>query len=404
MSFFMIEYKKEGAYMKCFLMNKNTEVLIADYNTTLKGFSELYEIKNLDYAPLIIKNIFLKDKNNNLLLKELTQWFKGRGIPSLRDDLDLLLAKLNVTTKEELLDKAFALSLSDQYWVKPFESRIDYKDINFFEHEFNSADFTNATFSNSNDYSTKISLISPNNTTDGRLKKTWVIEQGKRYLLKGGFKNEVMQPFNEVLASMICDRLGFYHTKYTLNIVSNKVVSKCECFINKDTELVTAYQILHNNCDKENAYEEYIKILENKGIKNAREKLEDMFILDYIIMNEDRHLNNFGIIRDVNTLEWLDVAPIFDNGEALNILDYDDEEVIISGQGRFFYKVESFDKLTSYIKNIKRFDLDKLDGVVEEFDELLHQYTDITHMTDRRINKICTLLLSRINNLKRIIN
>lgn len=401
MSFFMIEYKKEGAYMKCFLMNKNTEVLIADYNTTLKGFSELYEIKNLDYAPLIIKNIFLKDKNNNLLLKELTQWFKGRGIPSLRDDLDLLLAKLNVTTKEELLDKAFALSLSDQYWVKPFESRIDYKDINFFEHEFNSADFTNATFSNSNDYSTKISLISPNNTTDGRLKKTWIVEQGKRYLLKGGFKNEVMQPFNEVLASMICDRLGFYHTKYTLNIVSNKVVSKCECFINKDTELVTAYQILHNNCDKENAYEEYIKILENKGIKNAREKLEDMFILDYIIMNEDRHLNNFGIIRDVNTLEWLDVAPIFDNGEALNILDYDDEEVIISGQGRFFYKVESFDKLTSYIKNIKRFDLDKLDGVVEEFDELLHQYTDITHMTDRRINKICTLLLSRINNLKK---
>lgn len=404
MSFFMIEYKKEGAYMKCFLMNKNTEVLIADYNTTLKGFSELYEIKNLDYAPLIIKNIFLKDKNNNLLLKELTQWFKGRGIPSLRDDLDLLLAKLNVTTKEELLDKAFALSLSDQYWVKPFESRIDYKDINFFEHEFNSADFTNATFSNSNDYSTKISLISPNNTTDGRLKKTWIVEQGKRYLLKGGFKNEVMQPFNEVLASMICDRLGFYHTKYTLNIISNKVVSKCECFINKDTELVTAYQILHNNCDKENAYEEYIKILENKGIKNAREKLEDMFILDYIIMNEDRHLNNFGIIRDVNTLEWLDVAPIFDNGEALNILDYDDEEVIISGQGRFFYKVESFDKVLDYIKNIKRFDLDKLDGVVEEFDELLHQYTDITHMTDRRINKICTLLLSRINNLKRIIN
>lgn len=401
MSFFMIEYKKEGAYMKCFLMNKNTEVLIADYNTTLKGFSELYEIKNLDYAPLIIKNIFLKDKNNNLLLKELTQWFKGRGIPSLRDDLDLLLAKLNVTTKEELLDKAFALSLSDQYWVKPFESRIDYKDINFFEHEFNSADFTNATFSNSNDYSTKISLISPNNTTDGRLKKTWIVEQGKRYLLKGGFKNEVMQPFNEVLASMICDRLGFYHTKYTLNIVSNKVVSKCECFINKDTELVTAYQILHNNCDKENAYEEYIKILENKGIKNAREKLEDMFILDYIIMNEDRHLNNFGIIRDVNTLEWLDVAPIFDNGEALNILDYDDEEVIISGQGRFFYKVESFDKVLDYIKNIKRFDLDKLDGVVEEFDELLHQYTDITHMTDRRINKICTLLLSRINNLKK---
>ena len=37
-------------------------------------------------------------------------------------------------------------------------------------------------------------------------------------------------------------------------------------------------------------------------------------------------LNNFGIIRDVNTLKWLDVAPIFDNGEALKIEYYDEEE------------------------------------------------------------------------------
>ena len=43
-------------------------------------------------------------------------------------------------------------------------------------------------------------------------------------------------------------------------------------------------------------------------------------------MNEDRHLNNFGIIRDVNTLKWLDVAPIFDNGQSLKIEYYDDEE------------------------------------------------------------------------------
>ena len=100
---------------------------------------------------------------------------------------------------------------------------------------------------------------------------------------------------------------------------------------------------------KENVYEEYIKILENKGINNVREKL-------------DRHLNNFGIIRNVNNLNWID------------------------------------------IKDIKRIDLSKLDGVVDEFDELLHKYQSITRMTDRRINKICTLLISRINKLENIIN
>ena len=389
--------------MRCILMNKNTKVLEAEYNKKIASFTNIYNIENIDYAPIIIKNA-LKENNNNNNITILTEWFKGRGIPSWRDDLDLLLAKLNITTREELLDKAFGLSLSDQYWIKPYNSNVQYKDINFFEHDFNSADFTNITFSNSNDYSTKVNLVSPNNTTDGRLKKTWIIENKERYLLKGGYKNEVLEPFNEVLASMICDRLGIYHTKYEIDVISNKVVSKCKCFINSNTELITAHQILHNVCNKEKAYEEYINILENHNIKNAREKIEDMFILDYIIMNEDRHLNNFGIIRDVNTLEWLDVAPIFDNGESLNIIDYTDEEVIINNQGRFFYRIDNFDEMLKYIKNIKRYDLSKLDGVVEEFDDLLHSYSNITHMTDRIIQKICTLLYTRINKLNKIIN
>ena len=387
--------------MKVILMNKNTEVLVAEYNEKVAVFTKIYEIKNLKYAPIIIEKALNKDKED---IATLTEWFKGRGIPSWRDDLDLLLDKLGVKTAEELLNKAFGLSLSDQYFIKPYESKIEYQDINFFEHNFDSADFTNATFSNSSEFNTKINLLSPNNTTDGRLKKTWIIQNGKRYLLKGGYKNEVMQPFNEVLASMICKRLGFNHTNYEIDIVSNKIVSKCECFINKDTELVPASQILYNNQNKKNAYEEYIKILEDNGIKNVREKIENMFILDYIIMNEDRHLNNFGIIRDVNTLKWLDVAPIFDSGQSLNILDYNEEGVIIQGEGRFFYKISNFDEITKYIKEFNRVNLSKLDGVVEDFEHLLKNYKDITKMTDRRIDKICTLLNGRINKLKNIIH
>ncbi len=34
-----------------------------------------------------------------------------------------------------------------------------------------------------------------------------------------------------------------------------------------------------------------------------------MIVLDYLIANEDRHLNNFGVIRNAETLEWLGFAP-----------------------------------------------------------------------------------------------
>ena len=387
--------------MKCILMNKNKKVLTAEYQSSLGVFTDIYNVIDIDFAPIILKNAY---QLNEDLKVSLSEWFKGRGIPSWRDDLDLLLAKLNISTPTELLDKAFGLSLSDQYWIKPFDSEIEYKDINFFEHDFEDSEFTSVTFSNTRDSNTRISLISPNNTTDGRLKKTWIIENGKRYLLKGGYKNEVMQPFNEVLATMICERLGFKHIPYTIDVIKDKIVSKCECFINKDTELVSAYQILHNNCNKDEAYETYINILENNGISKAREEIENMFILDFIMLNEDRHLNNFGIIRNVENLNWIETAPIFDTGQSLNILDYNDEELVINGDGRFFYDMDKFDTIINYIKNIKRFDLSKLDGICEEFDDLLHKYQNITKMTDRRIDKICALLLSRINKLKRIID
>ena len=382
--------------MRIGLMNKDTYILDAEFNEEIKTFTNIYEIKNIEYAPLVIYNKYKKEKD---ILKVVNEWFKARGIPTFRDSLDLLLAKLGIDSQYDLLDESFGLSLSDQYWIKPFDSNIQYKDINFFEHDFDDTEFTNATFSDEVS-NTKISLISPNNTTDGRLKKTWIIDNKKRYLLKGAYKNEVMQPFNEVLGSMICDRLNIEHTTYTLDIVNDKVVSKCECFINTNTELVTAHQILSETEDKENAYEEYIKILIDNGIKDCRNKLEDMFLLDYLILNEDRHLNNFGIIRDVNNLKWLSIAPIYDNGQSLNIIDYTDDELIINGKGRFFYKVESFDNIIKIIKDINKYDLTKLDGIVEEFDLLLHKYQNITNMTDRRINKICVLLMSRINKLK----
>ena len=43
---------------------------------------------------------------------------------------------------------------------------------------------------NSDRIQNESSLYSPNNTTDGMLRKAWIIEDGIRYLLKGGYKCE----------------------------------------------------------------------------------------------------------------------------------------------------------------------------------------------------------------------
>ena len=393
--------------MKCVLLNKNNEIAVLEYNEVLHGFDKVYKIINIDYAPLIINKYYEKNDDEVSFLRKLNEWFKGRGIPAWRDKLDILLHKLNIESPSELLDKAFGLSLSDQYWIKPCGLNIKYDDINFFDHDFDYSEFLEACLSLNSSVITKDeSLKTPNNTTDGMLKKAWIIEDGVRYLLKGGYKSEILQPFNEALASEICSRLGFKYVKYTLDIYKDNVVSKCPCFINKDTEFIPASQIIYGTKKNKSFldYENYINILNKNGIENAREKLENMYILDFLIMNEDRHLNNFGIIRDVNTLKWIDIAPIFDNGMALNISYYDDDSIATRGDGRLFYELKPFDEIIKVVKDIKRIDILKLDGIVEWYETLLADYKHITKMSDERINKLCFLFNRQINRLKKLIN
>lgn len=388
--------------MKCILMNKDVEVMTLEYDSISCSFTKIYNVSNMEYAPYIISRI---SNYNDVLLKRVSRWFLGRGIPSWRDRLDLLLHRLNIIAPNELLNKAFGLSLSDQYWLKPFDTNIKYDDINFFDNDFDYSEFLEASLSkNSSTIINENSLKTPNNTTDGMLKKAWVIEDGIRYLLKSGYKTEVLQPFNEVLASEICKRLGFNHVTYTLDLYKNTVVSKCPCFIDKDIELVTAYQVVSDIWDfNVDSYEKYISKLEEMGINDARREVENMFILDFLIMNEDRHLNNFGIIRAVDTLKWVCVAPIFDNGQSLNINYYSEDELHVTGEGRFFYEVRSFDEIIKVVKDIKRIDVSKLEGIPEWFDNLLHQYQEFTHISNERINKLCILLNHQINKLKKLI-
>lgn len=374
--------------MRCVLMNKNTPVLEAEYMSGVGVLTNIYALYNTDYMPyhLCVSCV------------ELSEWFKNRGIPSFRDQLDLLMHRLNVHAPSELLDKAFGLSLSDQYWLKPKDLDISYDKINFFENDFEYAPFMDASLSkNSDRIQNESSLYSPNNTTDGMLRKAWIIEDGIRYLLKGGYKNETLQPFNEVLASEICRRLGFDHVEYTLAIYKDMVVSKCPCFIDINTELVTGRQIMDDSIDD---YDSYIHKLESEGIEDARNKMENMFILDYLMLNEDRHLNNFGIIRNVNTLKWVDVAPIFDNGQSLNIQYYDDNEMHVVGEGKFFYEIKPFKEIIQVVQDLNRIDIDKLQDLAAWFDDLLHQYQHMTYYSDQRIHKLCVLLNRQIHNFK----
>lgn len=395
--------------MKCILMNKNISIMLVEYNTTLNGIENIYDIYNIDYAPLSISNA-----NKTLganLLKQINDWFKGRGIPSWRKDLEKLLEKLNVSSPEELLNKYYALSLSDQYWLKEENSNVKWQDINFFTNDFEYEAYLEASLDSSSNLTTstdKAILRSPNNTTDGMLQKGWIIENGKRILVKGTYTSSREEPFNEWLASQISKRLGFNYCNYFVEWTDKtKLISKCENFVSEDEEIISAYDVFKSEKKPNNIndYEFYIQTLEKHNVPNARKNVEDMFILDYLMLNTDRHLKNFGVIRNVNTLEWVRTTPIFDTGQSMECDKYLDEINFSYGTGKFFTNTnKNYEDILKVIgKDIVNIDIKRLDGLCDEYHSLLEKYKDKLDMSDKRIEKLVNGLQERIRRLENYI-
>ena len=294
--------------MKYILLNKDRPIMLIEYNILFDFIEDIYKIYDISYAPLAIINAY-NDKFQTLV-KETNNWFRSRGIPSWRKGLDNLLERLGVSSPEELLNKSYALSLSDQYWLKKENSNIRWKDINFFTNDFEYVAYLEASLDSSSNGVTrnKDILRSPNNTTDGMLQKGWIIEKEKRVLVKGTYTFSREEPFNEWLASQISKRLGFLYCNYDVEWDDKtKLVSKCCNFITENEEIISAYDVFKSVKKSNNVgdYEHYISILISKDVPNVRRNVASMFLVDYLMLNSDRYMKNFGVIRDVNTLKWV---------------------------------------------------------------------------------------------------
>ena len=379
------------------LMNKNKKVFDFVYDEEehfIVNFERNYP-ENEDYAP------FGLIKMNEIDKVEFNKWWKNRQIPASRKGLKEVLHNSNVYDKDnfDLLDaKAYCLSLSDQYWVKGVDEEISWESINFFDNEF-SEDIGKILF-NGGKTALNLNLNTPDMTSNGNYEKRWKIIDGERYLLKAGSKIYNQEPFNELIATKLYERLlnKEEYVEYSVIFDDDKAISKCKNFITKDTELVPAWKIneYYEFLDDEDKYTHYIRCLNNLGIKDAETLTDKMIVCDYIIANKDRHFNNFGVIRDVNTLKFIDVAPIFDNGCSLW---YDENDMYV---GEFFLTkpFEEYEKKQlSLVKKLEWLDISKLEDFPNEVKTILSMDK---LLSKERINKIVDQIKLRIEFVKEL--
>lgn len=299
------------AFKKYVLMHRDVAVAGVELDEATGLITAVYDVSNAAHLPLGVS--VRKGIADRAALNE---WWMGRAIPASRAGLRHMLEELNIATSQRLLEKCLGLSLSDQYWICPKDSGLCWKEVNFFENLF-SGDVGEILFGGA--ARENPDLMSPDNTSDGWLRKKWVILDGKRCLIKGGSGAIRQEPYNEVIASKIMEKLGIPHVEYTLQMQGGLPYSVCKDFITPETEYISAWYLMHTKAKPNHIslYQHYLERCNTLGIAEAEQAMSQQIVLDYLIANEDRHQGNFGAVRNAETLEFEGAAPVFDSGSSL---------------------------------------------------------------------------------------
>lgn len=363
------------------LFNKDHPVLQAVYDDELHKFIKISDTYDLRYAPPgIIDNTGFPNR------RTLNSWWEHRAIPASRQHLKNDFPYLDSVLS--LPEHNMGLSLSDRYWVTD-RADLRWKDVNFFENPF-SDDLGMITLGEkqqSNDSSEN--LFSPDSTLNGDLRKKWTIQDGQRILLKSGSGPFYQEPYNEVIATMLHKALlqdGDFvpyelQTKY----------SACPDLLGQDEELVPMWDILQHRKkpNDRNDFQFCLQLCTECGIPGdtVLSCFEKMFTCDFILANHDRHYRNFGLIRNVETLKYTRMAPVYDTGSCLW-----HDKLELNRPSDFSYMAKPFgrdgmepEKQLKLFHDFSWFNESRLDGFTSQAAQIL---LENPLMTKERMNKI----------------
>ncbi len=380
-------------------MHKKVPVADVEIDTDSGRIIRVYDVYNIKHIPI---GVAVENQKPNK--KDLNDWWIGRSIPASRSGIKEALEALTLHTGQTystniLLEKCFGLGLSDQYWINNPKKPPEWEKINFFDNVF-SQDVGNILFGEIP--KGELNLISPDNTSDGWLKKRWVIINGKRVLLKGGSAPAYQEPLNEALASLIMRRLNIPHIDYTLTEINGLPMSMCEDFITPETELVSAWRILLTDRKKPNnvsLFRHFFNCCERLGIPNIKDSIEKMLTVDFLIVNTDRHFNNFGAVRNADTLEWIGAAPVFDSGTSMWYDEFTENiNAALEIESKPFKKKHS--EQLKLVSNFDRLDFSALENIDEEFIDI---YKVSKYISADRQKKLLFALKKRIELLRKLV-
>ncbi|MDR1158618.1 MAG: XRE family transcriptional regulator [Oscillospiraceae bacterium] len=262
------------------------------------------------------------------------KWLNRRTIPKNRAYVHNILNTMGLSLRDVkgIIDVCKGLSLNDSYWVVPAGFDRKYAEYNLYENRFSEVlALTALTGESLGEEKARMIRTSPEFTTAGMLPKAWRYRNGRIILFKGGVWRQYasaldpLEPYSEYYAAQIADAMGLSPVKYGLSRWKGVLGCTCELFTDINTAYIPMASVVRRqHHDKDTDSSRYYSICGEWFRAFDRENgtcLFDYFastlVFDSLILNEDRHLGNFGVLRDNHSGEIVGNAPIFDNGVSL---------------------------------------------------------------------------------------
>ena len=246
---------------------------------------------------------------------KLTSWLERRTIPKNREFAAQILAQagLNISDTLGIIDLCKGLSVNDSFWVEHDGEDLRFADINLYD---NPLDETLSIVAYTGYTSSEKHAIGLSSewTTDGQFPKAWRHTNRGLELWKAGsegYANAGLEPYSEYLASQLAHRLGVNAVDYRIARWKGKLASVCETMNTKDISFVPFYAATQLFSFPE------ILAAARAISDETFESMRTMLVFDALIVNQDRHANNHGLLRDNTTGCILRPAPLFDHNMSL---------------------------------------------------------------------------------------
>lgn len=301
----------------CLLMHKDVPCILFSFDNMML-WAQVNEVLSIAHLPPYMIDNFRGYEYN------LNKFLDHRVIPKERPNISAIKDYFDSDSSLELSLRSYMLSVSDHYWIKPADSKVTWADVNFYDNSFEDDSIFISSLTTLKKQIGDRTLISfhshtPNTSNNGTLPQMWLHTDESPVLYKTGNQPFMQEPFNEAVVSDLLDVLGFNHVLYRLGTFGGSVVSACDAFTTASIEFIPAWQLEKSRTNHLNGLDNYLEFLRQNGCAvtdEIRKQLEEMIIIDYLTMNDDRHWGNFGILRNSETLEFIGLAPIFDNGRT----------------------------------------------------------------------------------------